>query len=62
VPLLSPTTIEGLAKVSNGFSIPPYGKLGGRITILYTPHLDKMIENRLLVSPDVGLQCIEINL
>lgn len=34
VPLLSPTIIVGLAKVNNGFSIPPKGKLGGKITIL----------------------------
>jgi len=29
---LSPTIIEGEANVSNGFSIPPYGKEGGRTT------------------------------
>lgn len=38
-PLLSPTIIVGLAKVNNGFSIPPNGKEAGRMTILYLPHL-----------------------
>lgn len=28
----------GVAKVNTGFSIPPYGKLGGRIRTLNSPH------------------------
>jgi hypothetical protein len=27
----------GVAKVKIGFSMPPYGKLGGRIRTLYSP-------------------------
>jgi hypothetical protein len=29
--------ILGVAKVKIGFSMPPYGKLGGRIKTLYSP-------------------------
>lgn len=29
----------GDAKVKRGFSIPPNGKLGGKITIEYVPHI-----------------------
>ena len=28
----------GVANVNTGFSIPPYGKLGGRIRTLNSPH------------------------
>jgi hypothetical protein len=27
----------GVAKVKTGFSIPPYGKLGGKMSTLYSP-------------------------
>ena len=33
-PDLSPTMIEGLANVNKGFSIPPIGNEGGKMTIL----------------------------
>jgi len=39
VPDLSPTIIEGLAKVKRGFSIPPNGKEGGKITSWYIPQV-----------------------
>ena len=32
------TRSVGVAKVRQGFSIPPYGKLGGRTSISYIPH------------------------
>ena len=35
---LSPATIEGVANVRHGFSIPPNGNEGGRTKMLYSPH------------------------
>src|SRR5690348_14228276 len=35
---LSPASTVGVRKVSRGFSMPPYGKLGGSTSRSYRPH------------------------